>query len=209
MNAPVLLAQLQGNSTPASTPPRHIKLEKPESGATVTVYLNGPIQLDFADIASDKLTFVRVGDKLIILFDNQSTVTLEPVFGPDGHPLHDISFEMAPDHMLSGEQFASEFPITTDQSILPAAGAGGGPTAGAHFSDPTVDPLNVGNPLDLLGPENFGNAFDRFQNPAAPPAPVAGVADSVILNEDGLPGGNPGGPGDVGGTTIHFVGSLH
>src|ERR1700761_892143 len=154
MNAPVLLAQLQGNSTPASTPPRHIKLEKPESGATVTVYLNGPIELDFADIASEKLTFVRVGDKLIVLFDNQSTVTLEPVFGPDGHPLNNIAFEMAPDHMLTGDQFASEFPITTDQSILPAAG--GGPTSGAHFSDPTVDALSTGNPLALLGAEGFG-----------------------------------------------------
>ena len=173
MNAPVLLAQLQGNSTPTGSAPRHIKLEKPEGGATVTVYLNGPIQLDFADIASEKLTFVRVGDKLIVLFDNQSTVTLEPVFGPDGHPLGNLSFEMAPDHMLTGDQFASQFPITTDQSILPAAGAGGGPTAGAHFSDPSVDPLSVGNPLALLGAENNGSTFAPSRETPANTAPTS------------------------------------
>ena len=144
-----------------------------------------------------------------MLFDNQSTVTIDPVFGPDGHPLNNISFEMAPDHMLTGDQFASEFPITTDQSILPAAGAGGGPTAGAHFSDPTVDPLNGGTPLPLLGPESNGSTFGPFQEAAANTAPTSGGINAVILNEDGLPGGNPGGPGDVGTLATTFTGSLN
>ena len=69
MNAPILMAQLQGTNQQGGTP-RHIKLEKPQGGATVTVYLQGTNQLDFSDIASEKLTFVRVGDKLVILFDN-------------------------------------------------------------------------------------------------------------------------------------------
>src|SRR6185437_8990860 len=208
MNAPVLLAQLQGNTTPTGTPPRHIKLEKPEGGATVTVYLNGPIQLDFGDIASEKLTFVHVGDKLIVLFDNQSTVTMEPVFGLDGHPLSNISFEMAPDHMLTGEQFASEFPITTDQSILPAAGAGG-PTAGAHFSDPTVDALSTGNALALLNAENGGRGINGFSETPGNTTPTSSPIALVVLNEDGLPGGNPGGLGDVGSLATTFTGSLN
>ncbi len=209
MNAPVLLAQLQGNNTSTGSPPRNIKLEKPQGGATVTVYLNGPIHLDFADIASEKLTFVRVGDKLIVLFDNQSTVTLEPVFGTDGHPLNNIAFEMTPDHLLSGEQFASEFPISTDQSILPAAGAGGGPASGAHFSDPTVDPLSTGTPLALLGGEGGAGGTSGFIEAPANVAPTTTPITPVIFNEDGLPGGNPGGPGDVGGVATTFTGSLN
>src|ERR1700761_6099694 len=195
MNAPILMAQLQGTNQQGSTP-RHIKLEKPPGGATITVNLQGANQLDFSDIASDKLTFVRVGDKLIVLFDNQSTITIDPVFGSDGHPLNNITFEMAPDHMLTGDQFAADFPISTDQSILPAAGAGSGPTAGAHFSDPTVDPLSIGNPLPLLGAENNGTTFGAFLETPANTTPVASAIPLVILNEDGLPGGNPGGPGD-------------
>ena len=51
MNAPILLAQLQGNSTQSGgTSPRHIKLEKPPGGATITVNLQGANQLDFSDI---------------------------------------------------------------------------------------------------------------------------------------------------------------
>src|SRR5258708_13994869 len=141
MNAPILLAQLQGTATQSNSTPRHIKLEKPPSGATVTVNLQGLNQLDFSDIASEKLTFVRVGDKLIVLFDNQSTITIDPVFSSDGHPLNNITFEMAPDHMLTGDQFAADFPISTDQSILPPASAGTGPTAAAHFTEPTVGPV--------------------------------------------------------------------
>ena len=208
MNAPVLLAQLLGSSAQTPAPPKNIKLEKPQSGAAVTVHLDGQTQLDFSDVASEKLTFVRVGDKLIVLFDNQSTVTVDPVFGSDGHPLANILFEMAPDRTLSGDQFASLFPITTDQSVLPAAGPGGnGPTSGAHFGDPTVDPLSTGTPLDLLGAENTGSTFGPFVQPAGNPTPIPGVIATVTVNEDALPGGNPGAPGVVtvtGSLNVNF-----
>src|SRR4051794_28055861 len=180
MNAPVLLAQLSGSSTAGTqgAPPKNLKLEKPQNGEAVTIHLDGNSKLDFGDVASEKLTFVRIGDKLIVLFDNQSTVTIDPVFGQDGHPRSDLAFAMSADRTLTGEQFAELFPITTDQSVLPAAGPGGnGPTAGAHFGDPTVDPLSVGNPLALLGPETFGGpAFgDTDQVPTSTPL-AGGVA---------------------------------
>src|SRR3954470_10536138 len=106
MNAPVLLAQLSGSSPQTGAPPKNLKLEKPQNGQAVTVHLDGSTRLDFSDVASEKLTFVRVGDRLIVLFDNQSTVTVDPVFGEGGHPLPSVVFEMAPDHTLSGDQFA-------------------------------------------------------------------------------------------------------
>ena len=104
MNAPVLLAQLAGS--PAQTPssPKNLKLEKPQNGQAVTVHLDGNTKLDFADVASEKLTFVRVGEKLIILFDNQSTVTVDPVFDSMGKPLTDLAFDMGSDRTLTGEQ---------------------------------------------------------------------------------------------------------
>src|SRR5258708_2076681 len=122
MNAPVLLAQLSDSApqTVANPDPKTLKLEKPSNGQSVTVHLDGSTRLDFADIASEKLTFVRIGDKLIVLFDNQSTVAIDPVFDSSGHPLADVAFEMAPDRTLSGDEFAALFPITTDQSVLPA-----------------------------------------------------------------------------------------
>src|SRR3954468_23456591 len=135
MNAPVLLAQLAGSS-PASATPQNLKIEKPQNGQGLSLHLDGNTRLDFRDIASEKLTFVRLGEKLIVLFDNQSTGTIDPVLDPSGHPLADIAFEMPPDRRLTGVDFAALFPITTGRSVLPAAGPGG-PTAGGYFGDAT------------------------------------------------------------------------
>src|SRR5438045_4050119 len=182
MNAPVLLAQLSGSSPQSGAPPKSLKLEKPQGGQAVTVHLDGNTKLDFSDVASEKLTFVRVGDKLIVLFDNQSTVTVDPVFDQSGHPLPNLAFEMAPERTLSGDEFASLFPITTDQSVLPAAGSSSnGPTAGAHFGDPTVDPLTGGTPLALLAAEDFGANFNPPSDQVANAKPIGGVVDVASI----------------------------
>src|SRR6478735_1094154 len=102
MNKPVVLAQLSGASAQVpGASPKNLKLEKPQNGAAVTIHLDGNSKLDFSDVASEKLTFVRIGDKLIVLFDNQSTVSIEPVFGQDGHPRADLAFAMGADRTLT------------------------------------------------------------------------------------------------------------
>jgi T1SS-143 domain-containing protein len=206
MNAPVVMAQFSGSPPQAIAAPKQLKVEKPQGGQAVTVHVDGHSRIDFSDVASEKLTFVRVGDRLIVLFDNQSTVTLEPVFDPSGHPLADISFEMAPDRTFSGDQFAELFPITTDQSILPAAGPGG-PTAGANFSTVQVAALgNAGDALALLSGENIGSGFDPLNNQTPNSTPISGLADTANVNEDGLPGGNFSG---AGAGVPRVTGSLH
>jgi len=210
MNAPVLLAQLSGSPTQTGAAPKNLKLEKPQNGQAVTVHLDGQTKLDFSDVASEKLTFVRVGEKLIVLFDNQSTVTVDPVFDSLGLPRADIGFEMGPDRLLTGEQFAALFPITTDQSVLPAAGPGSnGPTAGANFSSASVDALNGGTPLDLLGNEEFSSQLGADNQPAATSTPIPGTPASAALDDEGLSEGNLGGPGDVAGAATSFTGSLN
>jgi len=39
---------------------------------------------------------VRVGDRLVILFDNQTTLTIEPVFDASGQLRPDVTFALAP-----------------------------------------------------------------------------------------------------------------
>jgi hypothetical protein len=91
MTNPVVLAQLPGSAPPSDSSPKHLKVEKPQNGQAVAVHLDGGTRIDFSDVASEKLTFVRVGDKLIVLFDNQSTVSIDPVFESAGHPLPAMS----------------------------------------------------------------------------------------------------------------------
>ncbi|KRR21582.1 DUF5801 repeats-in-toxin domain-containing protein [Bradyrhizobium retamae] len=161
MNAQFQVAQLSG-STPAnsSAPPRIFKLTKPMGDQAVVVNLgyDQKVKVDFSGIANEKITLVHVGDRLIILFDNKSTVTVEPFFDSRHDALKNLTIEVAPGRDVSVSEFASLFPITTDQSILPAAGEGGGnaQASGANFSNSSVDPLATRSPLDLLGQESLG-----------------------------------------------------
>ncbi|MGB3505135.1 MAG: hypothetical protein WBA37_07115, partial [Xanthobacteraceae bacterium] len=204
MNAPVLVAQLSGSAPQSSAPPKNLKLEKPQNGQAVTIHLDGNTRLDLSDISSEKLTFVRVGEKLIVLFDNQSTVTVDPVFDSGGHPLADVAFDLGQNRLVTGDEFATLFPITTDQSVLPAAGGNSGPTGGANFSDAHVNALTDPNaPLALLGDENNGSQFgSQAQTDGGTPI-VSELFANAGLNEANLTGGTAE---NVGLTTV--TGSL-
>ena len=204
MNGPFQVAQVSGTTNSNSgAPPRIFKLAKPLGDQAVVVNLgyDQKVQVDFTSIANEKITLVRVGDKLIILFDNKSTVTVEPFFDLRHDALKNLTVEVAPGRDVSLSEFASLFPITTDQSVLPAAGEGNGNAqgSGANFSSSSVDPLNSGNPLDLLGQEELGNFDFSFATAAqlVDVVPTALGNAALAFDEDGLNGGNLGGIGDL------------
>jgi hypothetical protein len=103
------------------------------------------------------MTLVHVDTKLVILFDNQSTVTAEPFFDLSGKPLAGINVQLNAGHTLNGEQFAQNVPITDDQSVLPA----NDPSSGADFRDVSIDSLPGSmSPLALMAqdvPGAFGH----------------------------------------------------
>src|SRR6266403_2212580 len=145
MNGQFQVAQASGtgNSNNA-TPPRIFKLTKPLGDQAVVVNLgyDQKVQVDFSAIANEKITLLHVGEKLIILFDNQSTVTVEPFFDSRHDALNNLTIEVAPGRDLSVSEFASSFPISTDQSVLPAAGTDGNAQAsGGNFVPPALDLL--------------------------------------------------------------------
>ena len=209
---------------------RVVKVIKPGAEEAVTVELgyDQKVKLDLSAVADEKLTLVHIGEKLIILFDNKSTVTVHPFFNSMGVPLSNISVGVSPTSVLPSGDFASTFPISTDQSILPTAGPGNAGTekSGANFVDPSVDPLNLPNPLDLLPPEQLpGIVFTPEEPPRLPgilpepPIPpvngVPSVGSNALaqLDDDALTGGNAGGIGDdpnavnVTGILSHDYGS--
>ena len=162
MNAHTVIAQ--ANTASTSTPPKEpkiVKVTKPGSGQAVTVELgyDQSAKLDLSGVANEKITLVHIGENLIILFDNNATVTVHPFFDSMGVPLQNLTVEVAPGRELSGSEFASVFPITTDQSVLPAAGDAAVQqlASGANFASATVEDLFTPNPLPLLGPEELPN----------------------------------------------------
>jgi VCBS repeat-containing protein len=176
---------------------RIIKVVKPENGQALTIQLGyeQKYKLDLSAIANEKITLVHIGERLIILFDNKATVIVEPFFDSMNAPLPNITVE-AGGRDFSSSDFTSTFPITTDQSVLTAAGislAGNTPPSGANFRGPVVDPLESPDPLDLLGQEELPNwtieqilfSFDLEPRPANS-IPSLGGSVSAVVEEESL-----------------------
>ncbi|MGC1558982.1 MAG: hypothetical protein WA820_03960, partial [Bradyrhizobium sp.] len=189
MDARFTVAQVTG-ALPNNEPAKVVKLTKPQTDQAITVHLDGTSKLDLTAIGNENVTFVHAGDRLVILFDNHSTVTIEPFYDSKGLPLPDISVELSPDRSVSGVEFASLFPITTDQSILPAAGGTSSPASGANFETVNIDQF-AGNPVPLAlltpnAPAGSGGPTNS-SSPAAvnlqTQGPVLGVHDAAG-NED-------------------------
>jgi hypothetical protein len=164
MNERVTVAQ--ANSLPLANLVRShaVKVTKPQSDQAITLDLNNGAgaKLDLSAVANEKMRLVHVDTKLVILFDNQSTVTVEPFFDLSGKPLANLNVELSAGRTLNGEQFAQSVPISDDQSVLPATD----PSSGADFHDVSIDSL-AGNssPLKLMAqdmPEAFGRSGSVF-----------------------------------------------
>src|SRR5476651_1525125 len=215
MNAPIVVAQANSSgSTTGTGSVRNIKVTKPSNEQAVTIQLgyDQAYKLDLSSIANEKITLVHIGEKLIILFENKSTVTVEPFFDSMNAPLSNVTVE-ANGRDFTGSEFASSFPITTDQSVLTAAGVSpaGAPSSGADFHGPSVDPLNEPKPLALLGQEELPNwVTTPVLGPAAQTTtssfvdttPPTAAAAHFSANEKGLPGQGEGNSGKVGSGEI-------
>jgi hypothetical protein len=58
---------------------RTLKVTKPQEHQSIVLDLSDRnATFDLSAVADEKMTLVKVGPKLIILFDNQSTVTVDP-----------------------------------------------------------------------------------------------------------------------------------
>src|SRR6476619_6260899 len=158
MNGPFVVAQANSVNSGA-TPVQVIKLIKPEAGHTEIFHasFSGLVKIDFSAIANEKITLFHdsKNQSLHIIFADGSQDIIEPFFDSRG-VLSNLLLDMGAGQEFNGERFASQFPITEDQSVLPAAGPGG-VASGADFHGPSVDGLFTGNPLDLLPPEELPN----------------------------------------------------
>ena len=159
MDRSIVVAQANNAPGPNTNPPQVITVNKPQGEQSITLHLNGSTKLDLSAIANDNITLVHIGDRLIILFDNYSQVTIEPFYSANGQPAADLTVELGPGRDVTSADFAGLFPVTTDQSVLPAAGGPGAPSSGANFVTFTIDALATPGPLALLGPEGTGGAF--------------------------------------------------
>jgi hypothetical protein len=155
MNERVAISQVSSSQLANLVRSHVVKVTKPQSEQAITVDLSdgAGAKLDLSAVANEKMTLVHVDTKLVILFDNQSTVTAEPFFDLSGKPLASINVELSAGRTLNGEQFAQNVPITDDQSVLPA----NDPSSGADFRDVSIDSLpGSTSPLTLMAQDRTG-----------------------------------------------------
>jgi hypothetical protein len=188
---------------------RTLKVTKPQGDQSIVLDLSDRnATFDLSAVADEKMTLVKAGPKLIILFDNQSTVTVDPFFDFSGKPLAHLDVELGAGRPVNGEQFAQLFSITEDQSVLRAAGII--PPSGADFHDASVDALPDGlRPLALLQHEGLAarisdsdDASSRHSIATVSPKPTITVPSpggpTTTVFEAGLLASR--GPGESAGT---------
>ena len=218
MDHSIVVAQANGPQGQGATPTKVITINKPQAEQAVIIHLDGSTKLDLSAIANESITLVHVGDRLIILFDNHAEVTIEPFFDDNGKPLQDITVELGPNHDVTSYDFASLFPITTDQSVLPASGGPGAPSSGGNFVSFTIGGLGgPGGPLGLLGPE--GTTPGQGAPPTGPlsdhhgaiPPTLTGASVHATTDEGGLTSPIPDifGSGNDQGTASAFAVGVH
>ena len=192
------------NSGSASKPVQIIKIVKPAAGQTETFHasFDGTVKIDFTAIANEKITLCHdnKNQSLHIIFADDSQVIIEPFFNSMA-VMSNLVFEMSPGQVLDSAQFASQFPITTDQSVIPAGAEG--QQSGGEFNDPSVDTLPPNVPLGLLPPEELPPIVFHETIPAPlpteafalptlptvpPPAAIETTGGKALVNEAGLPG---------------------
>ena len=168
MNGTIVVAQAGSSGNSGAAPVQVIKLTKPLAGQTEIFHASftGTVKIDFTAIANEQITLFHDSktQSLHVIFADGSQDIIEPFFDSRGTVLSNLIFEMGPNQIFDGVQFASQFPITEDQSVLPAAGPGG-VASGADFLDAVVDPLLTGPVLPLLPPEIIpGDYFHRHRS---------------------------------------------
>src|SRR6478736_6194084 len=208
MRGSLVVASNSGSASHSTSKPvQIIKIVKPAAGHTETFHasFDGTGKIDFTAIANEKITLCHdnKNQSLHIIFADDSQVIIEPFFDSMA-VMSNLVFEMTPGQVLNSAEFASQFPITTDQSVLPAGAEG--VQSGAEFNDPSVDPLPPNVPLALLPPEELPPIVFHETIPAPlptealalptlptlppvpPPAAIETTGSEALVNEAGLPG---------------------
>ena len=195
-----------------SSPVQIIKLVKPPAGQTETfrASFDGTVKIDFTAIASEKITLCHdhKNQSLHIIFADESQIVIEPFFDSMA-VMSNLVFETSPGQVLDSAEFASQFPITADQSVIPTGAEN--PQSGAEFNDPSVDILPPNTTLALLPPEElppleFHETIpaplptEAFLLPTLPPP----EPQSKILHIE-KDASVPGGTADVAGETISYT----
>ncbi|OYU48734.1 MAG: hypothetical protein CFE31_09845 [Rhizobiales bacterium PAR1] len=186
---------------------RKVVVSHPAAGKLETVRLGIGETLDLSAIANENITLLKIDGRLVVLFPDKAHVIVEGLYLPNGQPAPDVSVDLDGQTTIQASNFVNQFPISSDDQILTAAGVslparavtGSGlndGSGGFQFVDSrTLNGLEAaaGFGKGRTGGQAFG-ALPSFNALASNLGAVAGapkpLADTASVQEAGVNPGN-------------------
>lgn len=199
----------------ASNSGRTITPRKPAAGQSDQYRITPGETLDLSQIANESITLVKLGARLVVLFPDKSYVVVDGMYLPDGSPSPDVRVGLDSSTIVNGPQFVAQFPISSDEQILTAAGINTGPRGSgginlaAGFQGSALQPLSGLTPDISQGsselPELQESTFRAANGvgvggtppglPTPVPQPPVAAADAAAVSEAGVNPGDTAFPG--------------
>lgn len=184
----------------AATEGRIIRPVKPSAGAVGAYQLAPGETLDLSAIANESITLVKLGNRLVVLFEDRGYVVVDGLYLPDGSASQQVHVKLDSASEIDGAQFVAQFPISTDEQVLTAAGIGIGPRGAGGINLASAPPGSALQTLTALAPDEqgrlgtlfeplpqdspgFSTGTDAFGNPT--PANPSLAATNTNTNADG------------------------
>lgn len=169
---------------------RTLSLGKPETGRAGILQIAPGETLDLSAIANETIALVKLGNRLVVLFQDRSYVVVDGLYLPSGDFTPGVRVALDGSTNVDTAQFASQFGVSTDESILTAAGITIAPRGAGGATLASAPPSSALNPESSLTPGDSG--------------PSSTFGD-LTQDEVGQPGFDPGTAAPNGTNTLAAV----
>lgn len=206
MRAPLSLLQVDDFVALAQSG-RTLAIAKPAAGEPGLLQIAPGETLDFSRIANETIALVKLGNRLVVLFQDRAYVVIDGLYLPDGTFTPQVRVALDNATSVDTAQFTSQFGVSSDEALLTAAGISIGPRGSGGVNLAAAPPSSALNPdtgltPGISGPSSVFGALtaDDAATPGADDgatgagtglgAPPGAVADSAAVTEAGVTAGN-------------------
>lgn len=162
---------------------RTLAIAKPEMGRSGLLQLAPGETLDLSAIANETIALVKLGNRVVVLFQDRSYVVVDGLYLPNGDFTPGVRVALDSSTSIDPGRFASQFGLSSDESILTAAGVSVAPRGSGDADDAAAPPSAALNPESSLTPgSETTSGFDPLPPTRAPLSIVTSPAAQVATN---------------------------
>jgi VCBS repeat-containing protein len=190
MRAPLSLPQVDDFVALAQSG-RTLAIAKPAAGQPGLLQIGPGETLDFSRIANETIALVKLGNRLVVLFQDRAYVVIDGLYLPDGTFTPQVRVALDSATTVDTAQFTTQFGVSSDEALLTAAGISVGPRGAGGVNLAAAPPSSALNPESSLTPGVSGpsSIFGALTADDAPTQADDGAA--AATGAAAGPGANP------------------